>query len=195
VFFEQWLEPGMHLGAIRPAATEIERAAWDKIDVIAILDHEDAPTMIYTHGVRVGEDKVGTGMGMPHDAFHASLPTLPAIMTGRARAAPASARSPVSEQSRHGIPASPPPATSSTTRRAVASARGSTEGSREPSIPDRERIRFLAGGAAANIVSGHRTRTASLRESPEIIRSTPRSMPKAESCRQERLGLQLRRAA
>ncbi|HEY6995172.1 MAG TPA: ornithine cyclodeaminase family protein [Xanthobacteraceae bacterium] len=83
VFFEEWLEPGMHLGAIRPAATEIERAAWDKIDVIAILDYEDSPTMIYTHGVRVGEDEVGTGMGMPHDAFHASLPTLPAIMTGR----------------------------------------------------------------------------------------------------------------
>ncbi len=83
VFFKEWLEPGMHLGAIRPAATEIERPAWDKIDVFALLDHEDSPTMIYTHGVRVGEDKAGTGMGMAHDAFHASLPALPAIMTGR----------------------------------------------------------------------------------------------------------------
>jgi len=56
---------------------------WPSIDVIAILDYEDSPTMIYTHGVRVGEDKVGTGMGMAHDDFHKSLPTVPAIMTGR----------------------------------------------------------------------------------------------------------------
>jgi ornithine cyclodeaminase/alanine dehydrogenase-like protein (mu-crystallin family) len=83
VFFREWLEPGMHLGAIRPAATEIERAAWEMIDVISILDYEDSPTIIYTHGVRVGEDKAGSGMGMAHDDFHASLPTLPAIMTGR----------------------------------------------------------------------------------------------------------------
>jgi alanine dehydrogenase len=83
VFFEEWLEPGMHLGAIRPAATEIDKAVWPKIDVMAILDYEDTPTMIYTHGVRVGEDKAGTGMGMAHDDFHASLPTLPMIMTGQ----------------------------------------------------------------------------------------------------------------
>ena len=83
VFFKQWLEPGMHLGAIRPAATEIEKPAWEKIDLFALLDHEDSPTMIYTHGVRVGEDKAGTGMGMPHDEFHASLPALPTIMTGK----------------------------------------------------------------------------------------------------------------
>ena len=48
-----------------------------------ILDYEDSPTMIYTHGVRVGEDEVGTGMGMAHDEYHASLPTMPQIMTGR----------------------------------------------------------------------------------------------------------------
>lgn len=83
VFFKEWLEPGMHLGAIRPAATEIERSAWGDFNLIALLDHEDAPTMIYTHGVQVGEDKAGTGMGMAHDQFHASLPALPDIMAGR----------------------------------------------------------------------------------------------------------------
>jgi ornithine cyclodeaminase/alanine dehydrogenase-like protein (mu-crystallin family) len=83
VFFKEWLEPGMHLGAIRPAATEIERPAWEKIDLFAVLDHDDSPQMIYTHGVRVGEDIAGQGMGMAHDEFHASLPSLPAIMTGR----------------------------------------------------------------------------------------------------------------
>jgi ornithine cyclodeaminase/alanine dehydrogenase-like protein (mu-crystallin family) len=83
VFFKEWLEPGMHLGAIRPAATEIERSAWDQVDLFAVLDHDDSPAIIYSHGVRVGEDIAGQGMGMAHDAFHASLPSLPAIMTGR----------------------------------------------------------------------------------------------------------------
>ena len=83
VFFKEWLEPGMHLGCIRPAATEVERPAWDKIDLFAVLDHDDSPTIIYSHNVRVGEDIAGSGMGMAHDAFHASLPALPAIMTGR----------------------------------------------------------------------------------------------------------------
>lgn len=83
VFFKDWLEPGMHLGAIRPAATEIDRAVFPLIDIIALLDYDDTPEMIYTHGVRVGEDIVGTGMGMPKDDFHASLPTVPQIMTSR----------------------------------------------------------------------------------------------------------------
>src|SRR5262245_11200365 len=83
VFFKEWLEPGMHIGTIRPAATEVERPAWDRIDLFAVLDHDDAPQIIYSHGVQVGEDIAGQGMGMAHDAFHASLPSLPMIMTGR----------------------------------------------------------------------------------------------------------------
>lgn len=83
VFFKEWLEPGMHIGTIRPAATEVERPAWEKIDLFAVLDHHDAPEIIYSHAVRVGEDIAGQGMGMAHDEFHASLPSLPMIMTGR----------------------------------------------------------------------------------------------------------------
>lgn len=83
VFFQEWMEPGMHLGTIRPAATEVEGPAWEKIDLFAVLDHDDAPQIIYSHGVKVGEDIAGQGMGMAHDEFHASLPSLPMIMTGR----------------------------------------------------------------------------------------------------------------
>jgi len=83
VFFEEWLEPGMHVGAIRPAATEVERSAWPRFELIALLDHDDFPEIIYTHDVRVGEDVAGAGMGMEHDDYHASLPSLPQIMTGR----------------------------------------------------------------------------------------------------------------
>lgn len=86
VFFRDWLQPGMHVGIIRPAATEVEQTAWPDFDSIILLDHDDEPEMVYTHGVRVGEEKDGIGMGMPHDEFHASLRTLPELLTGRAQA-------------------------------------------------------------------------------------------------------------
>lgn len=82
VFFREWLEPGMHVGIIRPAATEVEPSAWPDFDLIALLDHDDEPEIIYTHGVQVGEERAGSGMGMAHDDFHASLPPLPSIIAG-----------------------------------------------------------------------------------------------------------------
>ncbi len=82
VFFRDWLEPGMHIGTIRPGATEVERAAWDDIDLFALLDHDDNAHLICTHGVRVGEDRVGR-YGVAHDAWHAGLPALPQIVSGR----------------------------------------------------------------------------------------------------------------
>lgn len=51
--------------------------------LIALLDHEDDAELIYTHGVKVGEEEVG-GYNMDHDDFHASLPNLPQLITGRA---------------------------------------------------------------------------------------------------------------
>jgi len=83
VFYRDWLEPGMHVGTVRPGATEVERRAWEDFDLVALLDHDDAAELIYTHGVRVGEDEVG-GYNMEHDDFHAALPSLPQIITGRA---------------------------------------------------------------------------------------------------------------
>lgn len=82
VFLRDWIAPGMHVGTVRPGATEVEQAARDRIDLFALLDHDDNARLIYTHGVRVGEDRVGS-YGVPHDAWHASLPSLPQIVSGR----------------------------------------------------------------------------------------------------------------
>ena len=82
VFPRDWLEPGMHIGTVRPGATEVDKSAWDSIDVFALLDHDDNAELIYTHGVQVGEDKVGK-YGVDHDDWHASLPSLPQIITGQ----------------------------------------------------------------------------------------------------------------
>lgn len=81
VFMRDWLEPGMHIGTIRPGATEVEKAAWPDIDLFALLDHDDNAELIYTHGVQVGEDKVGS-YGVEQDDWHASLATLPQIING-----------------------------------------------------------------------------------------------------------------
>jgi len=81
VFMRDWLEPGMHIGTIRPGATEVEKAAWPDIDLFALLDHDDNAEMIYTHGVQVGEDKVGS-YGIEQDDWHNALPTLPQIING-----------------------------------------------------------------------------------------------------------------
>ena len=82
VFFRDWIEPGMHIGTIRPGASEVERRAREHIDIFTLLDHDDNAELIYTHGVKVGEDRIGS-YGVEHDDWHASLPTLPQIITGR----------------------------------------------------------------------------------------------------------------
>ena len=81
VFLHDWLEPGMHIGTVRPGATEVEKAAWSDIEVFVLLDHDDNAEMIYTHGVQVGEDKVGS-YGVEQDEWHNSLPSLPQIING-----------------------------------------------------------------------------------------------------------------
>ncbi|MBD21347.1 MAG: ornithine cyclodeaminase [Rhodospirillaceae bacterium] len=81
VFSKEWLEPGMHIGTVRPGATEVEKAAWSEIEIFVLLDHDDNAEMIYTHGVLVGEDKVGS-YGVEHDDWHKSLPSLPQIING-----------------------------------------------------------------------------------------------------------------
>lgn len=82
VFLRDWLEPGMHIGTIRPGATELDRAAWEDIDVMTLLHYGENAKITYTHGVKVGEDRVGS-YNMKRDAYHASLPTLPDIMAGK----------------------------------------------------------------------------------------------------------------
>ena len=82
VFFREWIEPGMHICTIRPAATEVDRAAWDDIDLFVLFDREDNAELIYTHGVKVAEDEVGS-YNIEHDEWHAGLATLPELITGR----------------------------------------------------------------------------------------------------------------
>ena len=77
VFFKTWLERGMYVTSIRPGATEIERAAWDHFDRMAIFNDTDSAFSLRTHGIKLDSDK---GEVLP-----AALPTLGDILTGRAQ--------------------------------------------------------------------------------------------------------------
>lgn len=83
VFMKGWLEPGMHIGTIRPGATELDKEAWPHVDVMTLLHYNDHARLIYTHDVRIGEEKGSGNYSMEKDGFHASLPTVPDIMAGK----------------------------------------------------------------------------------------------------------------
>ena len=83
VFLRDWLEPGMHIGTIRPGATELEKVAWPQVDVMTLLNYNDHARLIYTHDVRIGEETGGGSYSMARDEFHASLATVPDIMAGK----------------------------------------------------------------------------------------------------------------
>jgi hypothetical protein len=53
------------------------------VDVMTLLHYNDHARLIYTHGVRIGEERDGGRYSMERDDFHASLPTVPDIMAGK----------------------------------------------------------------------------------------------------------------
>ncbi|HUZ75535.1 MAG TPA: ornithine cyclodeaminase family protein [Stellaceae bacterium] len=77
VFMASWVEPGMLVSSIRPGATEIERPAWDKFDLMAVFNRADDAVTLSTHG-RKRADAGGERLAM-------TLPTLFEIVTGRHR--------------------------------------------------------------------------------------------------------------
>ena len=83
VFYKGHVEPGMHVGGIRPGTSEIDKDALPAIDVFALLDRDYNANIIRTHGVLLGEEEDGGMYGMPHDEFHNSMATLPELITGQ----------------------------------------------------------------------------------------------------------------
>ncbi|HXQ51835.1 MAG TPA: hypothetical protein VN802_12125 [Stellaceae bacterium] len=76
VFFKDWVERGMHVSSIRAGATEIERAAWDRFDRIAIFNDTDTAVALRTHGIKLGSDQ---GERLP------GFPTLPDMLAGKSK--------------------------------------------------------------------------------------------------------------
>ena len=76
VFFKDWVERGMHVSSISSSSAEIEPAALQSFDRIAVFNHADYVLAIATHGLKRADG--GGGTKPP-----AGLPTLPEIVAGR----------------------------------------------------------------------------------------------------------------
>jgi ornithine cyclodeaminase/alanine dehydrogenase-like protein (mu-crystallin family) len=77
VFFKEWVERGMHVSSISSSSSDIEPAALEVFDRVAVFNHADYVLAIATHGMKRAD---GAGSTKPSP----DLPTLPEIVAGRA---------------------------------------------------------------------------------------------------------------
>jgi alanine dehydrogenase len=82
VFFEHWIEPGMHVSSIK--RPEIEEKAVKRADRVAIHVNEGMPIHVMTKDLVVPEKSNGRGWEVGGGIDFDKLPTLPDLITGRA---------------------------------------------------------------------------------------------------------------
>jgi alanine dehydrogenase len=82
IFFERWIEPGMHLSSIK--LPEIEVSAIKRADRLALHVHEQKPIHVSARGLALAKEANEhgwSGRGIEFD----KLPTIPDLITGRAQ--------------------------------------------------------------------------------------------------------------
>lgn len=80
VFFERWLEPGMHLSSIK--RPELEVAAVTRADRLVIHTHDTTPMQTTTADVEVPEKSTGMGWDLLGALDFGSLPELKDLVGG-----------------------------------------------------------------------------------------------------------------
>ena len=85
VFFERWIEPGMHVSSIK--ITEIELAAIRRADRLVLHTHDDKPLHVTTAGLDVAEKDSNKGWALGTGIDFARTPTLAEVIAGKAIAA------------------------------------------------------------------------------------------------------------
>ena len=83
IFFERWIEPGVHLSSIK--IPEIEPKAVKRADRVAIHVHDAKPIHAATKGIVPAETGSGRGWANADAIDLAKLPTLPDLIVGRAQ--------------------------------------------------------------------------------------------------------------
>jgi len=81
IFFERWIEPGMHLSSIK--RPEIEVAAVKRADRVVIHCNEPSPIHVAAAGVVIRERVEGRGWQLAEEIAFDKLPTLPELLLGR----------------------------------------------------------------------------------------------------------------
>jgi ornithine cyclodeaminase/alanine dehydrogenase-like protein (mu-crystallin family) len=81
IYFERWLEPGIHLSSIK--RPEIEIAALRKCDRVLTHSHEATPLHFTTKDLKVVEKSEGQGWKVAEEFDFDKMPTLPELIAGR----------------------------------------------------------------------------------------------------------------
>lgn len=81
VFFERWIEPGMHLSSIK--RPEIEAKAIKRADRVVIHTHDSTPLHVTTRNLVVPEKSKNKGWALAEEIDFRSLPTLPELIAGK----------------------------------------------------------------------------------------------------------------
>ncbi len=82
IFFERWIEPGMHLSSIK--VPEIEPKAVKRANRVAIHVRDSKPIITATKDLPMPETSEGRGWSNADVMDFSKLPTLPDLITGRA---------------------------------------------------------------------------------------------------------------
>jgi ornithine cyclodeaminase/alanine dehydrogenase-like protein (mu-crystallin family) len=82
VFFEHWIEPGVHLSSIK--RPEIEAKAVKRAARVVIHTHDARPIHVLTKDLVVPEKADGRGWEVAEEIDFDKLPTLPDLIIGRA---------------------------------------------------------------------------------------------------------------
>jgi len=83
IFFERWIEPGMHLSSIK--RPEIEANAVKRADRVVIHTNDARPIHAFARDLTVPEAADGRGWEVAEDVDFNKLPTLPDLITGRVK--------------------------------------------------------------------------------------------------------------
>jgi len=81
IFFERWIEPGMHLSSIK--RPEIEVKAIKRADRVIIHWNDPAPIHVAAKGVVIEEKVEGRGWQLAEEIDFKQLATLPELVIGR----------------------------------------------------------------------------------------------------------------
>ena len=82
IFFERWIEPGMHLSSIK--LPEIEVSAIKRADLLALHVHEQKPIHVSARNLPLAKEANEHGWSDRGIDFD-KLPTIPELITGRAQ--------------------------------------------------------------------------------------------------------------
>jgi len=81
IFFERWIEPGVHLSSIK--RPEIETAAVKRADRVVVHTNDAKPIHVLTKDLVVPEKADGRGWEVADEIDFNKLPTLPDLIVGR----------------------------------------------------------------------------------------------------------------